>query len=49
VALASGYLRPAEAEHARALGIRATIPKPYSLEELGAVIHRLVHARHEQT
>jgi two-component system, cell cycle sensor histidine kinase and response regulator CckA len=49
VALASGYLRPAEAEHARALGIRATIPKPYTLEELGAVVHRLVHARHEQT
>src|SRR5437868_9834256 len=35
VALASGYLRPAEMEHARALGIRATLPKPHSLEELG--------------
>ena len=49
VALASGYLRAAEAEHARALGIRATIRKPYSLEELGAVVQRLLHARHEQT
>jgi two-component system cell cycle sensor histidine kinase/response regulator CckA len=48
VALASGYLRPAEAEHARALGIRATIRKPYTLEELGAVVQRLLHARHEQ-
>jgi PAS domain S-box-containing protein len=47
VALASGYLRPAEAEHARALGIRATIRKPYALEELGAVVQRLLHARHE--
>jgi PAS domain S-box-containing protein len=48
VALASGYLRPAEVEHARALGIRATIPKPHSLEELGTIVQRLLHARHEQ-
>jgi hypothetical protein len=47
VALASGYLRPAEMEHARALGIRATIPKPHSLEELGTIVQRLLHARHE--
>ena len=46
VALASGYLRPAEAEHARGLGIRATIRKPYTLEELGEVVQRLLHARH---
>jgi PAS domain S-box-containing protein len=49
VALASGYLRPAEAEHARALGIRATIPKPYTLDELGQAVQRLLHTRHEQT
>ena len=49
VALASGYLRPAEAEHARGLGIRATIRKPYTLEELGEVVQRLLHARHTQT
>jgi CheY-like chemotaxis protein len=48
VALASGYMRPAEIEHARALGIRATIAKPNSLEELGAIVQRLLHARHEQ-
>jgi PAS domain S-box-containing protein len=47
VALASGYLRPAEMEHARALGIRATLPKPHSLEELGTIVQRLLHARHE--
>jgi len=49
VALASGYLRPAEAEHARVLGIRATIAKPYTLDDLGAMVQRLLHARHEQT
>ncbi|MEO5820860.1 MAG: PAS domain S-box protein [Vicinamibacteraceae bacterium] len=48
VALASGYLRPDEAEHARALGIRDTIPKPFTLEELGLAVQRLLHA-HEQT
>ena len=48
VALASGYLRPAEVEHARALGIRATIPKPYTLEDLGAAVQRLLHARDRQ-
>ena len=48
VALASGYLRPSEAEHARALGIRTTIPKPYSLEELGAAVQRLIRTRHQQ-
>jgi DNA-binding NtrC family response regulator len=48
VALASGYLRPAEAEHARALGICATIPKPYTLDDLGVAVQRLLHARHEQ-
>jgi two-component system, cell cycle sensor histidine kinase and response regulator CckA len=49
VALASGYLRPTEAEHARALGIRATIPKPYAVEELGFAVQRLLQARHKQT
>ena len=49
VAMASGYLRPAEAEHARALGIRATIRKPYTLEDLGEVVQRLLQARHGQT
>jgi len=49
VAMASGYLRPAEAEHARRLGIRATIRKPYTLEELGEVVQQLLHARHGQT
>ena len=46
VALASGFLRPEEAELARALGIRATIRKPYTLEELGATVQRLLDARH---
>jgi PAS domain S-box-containing protein len=45
VALASGFLRPSEAEHARALGIRATIRKPYTLEELGLAVQRLLVAR----
>ena len=49
VALASGFLRPAVAEHARALGIRATIRKPFTLEDLGEVVQRLLHARHGQT
>jgi CheY-like chemotaxis protein len=49
VALASGFLRPAEAEHARALGIRATIRKPFTIEDLGEVVQRLLHARHGQT
>ena len=49
VAMASGYLRPAEAEHARGLGIRATIRKPYTVEELGEIAQRLLHARHGQT
>ena len=49
VAMASGYLRPAEAEHARGLGIRATIRKPYTVEELGEIVQRLLHARHRQT
>ena len=49
VAMASGYLRPGEAEHARALGIRATIRKPYRLEDLGSVVRRLLHAPHGQT
>jgi CheY-like chemotaxis protein len=49
VALASGYLRPSEAEHARALGIRATIPKPYTLEELGVAVQRLLQVRHGRT
>ncbi len=49
VAMASGYLRPAEAEHARGLGILATIRKPYTVEELGEVVQRLLHARHGQT
>jgi PAS domain S-box-containing protein len=49
VAMASGYLRPGEAEHARALGIRAIIRKPYTLEGLGSVVQRLLHAPHGQT
>jgi len=49
VVMASGYLRPAEAEHARGLGISATIRKPYTLEDLGEVVQRLLHARHNQT
>jgi PAS domain S-box-containing protein len=48
VALASGYLRPAESEHARALGVSVTIPKPYTVEELGLAVQRLLHARHGQ-
>ena len=48
VALASGYLPAAEAEQARAVGIRTTIPKPYTLEELGVAVQRLLAARHEQ-
>jgi tetratricopeptide (TPR) repeat protein len=49
VALASGFLRPSEAEHARALGIQATLRKPYTLDELGAAVQRLLLARHRQT
>jgi CheY-like chemotaxis protein len=49
VALASGFLRPEEAEHARVLGIRATIRKPYTLEELGATVQRLLATRHRHT
>jgi PAS domain S-box-containing protein len=45
VVLASGYLRPPEIEHARALGIKATVAKPTALEELGTVVRRLLAAR----
>jgi PAS domain S-box-containing protein len=45
VGLASGFLPPSEAEHARALGIRATIRKPYTLDELGAAVQRLLLTR----
>jgi CheY-like chemotaxis protein len=48
VALASGYLRPAEVEHARALGIRATIAKPYTLEDLGTAVQNLLQGRDRQ-
>ncbi len=48
VALASGYLPPAEADQARAVGIRTTIPKPYTLEALGVAVQRLLAARHQQ-
>jgi CheY-like chemotaxis protein len=48
IVLASGFLRPAEIEHARALGIKATVAKPNTVEELGAVLRRLLHARREQ-
>jgi CheY-like chemotaxis protein len=49
VVLASGYLRPPEIEHARALGIKATVAKPNTLEELGTVLRRLLAARHESS
>jgi CheY-like chemotaxis protein len=45
VILASGYLRQPEADHARALGIRATLGKPHSIEEIGAAVRRLLPAR----
>jgi CheY-like chemotaxis protein len=42
VALASGYLRPPEVEHARALGIGAIVHKPFSLEGLGTALRQLL-------
>jgi DNA-binding NtrC family response regulator len=49
VALASGFLRPSEAEHARTLGIRATIRKPYTLDDLGGAVQRLLLLRPQQS
>ena len=40
VILASGYLRQTDADHARALGIRATVGKPHTIEEIGAAVRR---------
>jgi two-component system, cell cycle sensor histidine kinase and response regulator CckA len=45
VLLASGYMRPAEAQQATALGIGAILPKPYTFDELGAAVHRQLQAR----
>ena len=45
IVLASGYLRPAEVEYARSLGIREIILKPNTVEELGPVVTRLLSSR----
>jgi nitrogen-specific signal transduction histidine kinase/CheY-like chemotaxis protein len=42
IALSSGYLRPEEAERARAAGIRDILLKPSSMEDLGPLVHRLL-------
>ena len=44
VVLTSGYLRPAEIEQARALGIREVILKPNTIDELGPAVRRLLSA-----
>jgi PAS domain S-box-containing protein len=43
--LASGYMRPAEAEQARAVGIGRILSKPYTFDELGLAVHRQLEAR----
>jgi CheY-like chemotaxis protein len=48
VALASGFLRPSEAEHARAIGIRTTIRKPYTLDDIGEAVQRLLASRQRE-
>jgi PAS domain S-box-containing protein len=45
VLLASGYMRPAEALQAKALGIGAILPKPYTFDELALAVHRQLQAR----
>jgi len=45
IALASGYVRPAEIDYARTLGIREIILKPNTVEELAPVVQRLLAAR----
>jgi PAS domain S-box-containing protein len=45
VILASGYVRPEDEEHARAVGAREMMLKPNEIEEFGAAIARLLHAR----
>ncbi len=45
VVLSSGYLRPAEIEKARSLGVREVILKPNTVEELGPLVQRLLSAR----
>jgi PAS domain S-box-containing protein len=42
VVLASGHLRPGEIELARGLGVRETILKPNTIEELARVVHSLL-------
>jgi PAS domain S-box-containing protein len=45
VALASGYVRPAEIEQARTLGVREIILKPNTVEEMIPVVQRLLATR----
>jgi DNA-binding NarL/FixJ family response regulator len=42
VVLASGYARPLDVEEAQALGIREVILKPGTVEELAAVVQRVL-------
>lgn len=44
IVLASGYVRQAEIDRARSIGIREVILKPNTIEELGPVVRRLVAA-----
>ncbi|MEC4889916.1 MAG: ATP-binding protein [Nitrospira sp.] len=45
VVLVSGYLTPAEQASVLAAGVKETIPKPTMLQELGAVLTRLLDSR----
>jgi DNA-binding NarL/FixJ family response regulator len=45
VVLASGYVRPAEIEQARTLGVSEIILKPNTVEELIPVVQRLLATR----
>ncbi len=42
IVLVSGYLRAAEMEQARALGIREVLTKPSAVQDLVTVVHRLL-------
>ncbi|HKP57852.1 MAG TPA: ATP-binding protein [Polyangiales bacterium] len=42
IALVTGYARQADLEQARALGVREIILKPFSIEEFGPIVQRLL-------
>lgn len=44
VVLVSGYLRPAEMDDARSLGVREVILKPNTVDELVPIVQRLLAA-----